>query len=397
MAAPLEGIRVVEVANWLAAPAAAALMADLGADVIKVEPPGRGDAARALGPFPHDRPDPAASGAFLYANTSKRGLTLDLDQPQGRDLLLRLVSTYDVVIAGGTEPDLAARGLGDAALRAANPAVILTTVNGFGSHGPYAGYRWSHIVGCAMGGWSNNCGLADREPLQAGASIADLITGAHAAVATLIAVAGRRGHGRGDHVDVSGWESMITTALLPSLVYEYAGAIQERHSDFQTGPSFILPCQDGYIGLNVLTQPQWQTQCLFLGRPDMAEDPRFPTYPDRALHADEIRATLAAAVQDRTAADVFHDAQAWRLPAGLIPALSDLPNLPPNRERGFFASVDQPGVGLIQMPGIPMRFGANDPLVRPAPLLGQHTREILTTVLDLAPSAVDALARAGIV
>ena len=202
MNAPLDGLKVLDISEGIAAPFCAKLLGDLGADVVKVERPD-GDRSRALGPFPDGEPDPERSASFFYFNTSKRGVTLDLSTDEGRARLGRLVREYDVVISSETEGQLAERGVGFEQLRTWNAQVILTTISGFGSEGPYAGYEWSHLIACAVGGWARTCGVADREPLQAGGAITETLTGAFASSATLLAVLGRGAHGHGEHVDVS--------------------------------------------------------------------------------------------------------------------------------------------------------------------------------------------------
>ena len=398
MSAPLAGLGVVDIGEGLMAPYAAKLLADLGATVYKIEPPGVGDAARLLGPFPRDgAPDPEASAAYLYVNTGKTGLTIDLDDARGRDLLRRLLGHANVVLASETEPALAARGLGYATLRDWCPDVILATVTGFGSEGPYADYQWTHLIGCAVGAWAGTCGFPDRPPLQAGGNVADFIGGSYGAVATLLAVEGRARHGGGDHVDVSGWESLITAALLPSLRYEFTGMLAGRQSDINTGPSFILPTKDGYIGVNVLTPAQWEMLCHFAGRSDLLEDPRFLEMTDRALHAAEIRAELVPAFADRTAEEIFHDAQTWRLPFGLVPDLVALPALEPNVARAFFATMDHPVAGRVSMPGLPFRFDGERDTPQPAPLLGQHNAAVLGGLLGIPDPERAALHAEGVV
>ena len=377
MVAPLDGLRVLDLAQGLAGPFCAKLLADQGADVVKIEPLG-GDLARSFGPFPSDKPDPEASGSFVFVNTSKRGVTLDLDSSEGRADLQRLLGRYDVVIAGETEPQLAARGLGLSQLRAWNPNLILTTVNGFGSAGPYAGQSWNNLIACALGGWANACGIPQREPLQIGGAIAEMFAGGFAAVATLLAVAGRRNHGRGDHVDVSAQQTTLTGALVPSVRYEYDGALPERQSTQHSGPSFILPSADGHAGINVLTQAQWELLCQFLGRPDMVDDPRFQPGV-RAAHADEVAAEFAPIVAQRDAEEMFHEAQIWRVPLGIVPSLREIPNMPPHRDRGFFVPIEVSG-RTIEVPGLPFTSNATTPTVSRPPRLGEHTAEVLAEV-----------------
>ena len=378
----IDGVRVLDVCGGLAGPYAAKLLADLGADVIKVEPP-QGDPARRAGPFPSARPDPEASAPFLYANTSKRGVTLDLgggDLGAGadRDRFLGLVTTAQVVIAGESEPALAARGIGLEALRRANPRIILVTATGFGGDGPYRDYAWTHLIGCAIGGWAHLCGDMAREPLQSGGALADTLLGAYTAVATLIALEGLERHGAGDHVDVSGFESMVTAALLVTQRYEYGGLVSNRLAEVGPSPSFLLPCGDGYIGANVLTDAQWRLMCAFFGQPDLADDPRLADSFDRMARGREIiEPLLEAAVRERSPEEVFHEAQSWRIPFGLVPTVAEAFELLPHQEREFFAAFDHPNAGRVRMPGMPFLIdGARPPSTRP-PLLGEHNDEIL--------------------
>jgi crotonobetainyl-CoA:carnitine CoA-transferase CaiB-like acyl-CoA transferase len=344
-----------------------------------------------LGPFPDGRIDPEQSAAFFYFNTSKRGVTLDLADAGGREQLARLVRRYDVVIAGETEGQLAARGLGFEQLRAWNDRVILTTVSGFGSEGPRAGQGWSHLIACATGGWARTCGLPDREPLQAGGAITETLTGAFAAVATLLAVLGRGAHGHGEHVDVSAQQATLAGALFPTLRYEYLGDIPGRDSSIAPGPSFMLATRDGYAGVNVLTAAQWAMMCEFLGRPDIVTNPRYAGR-ERLRMAGEIRTMFEEAVRERTAEELFHEGQAWRVPFGLVPNMAELVELLPHRERGFLVPLDHPRAGRVAVPGVP--FKSNATAARPSrpPLLGEHTDEVLHEIADVtvpaAPVAV---------
>ena len=364
----LSGLRVADISEGLAAPFAAKLLGDLGADVIKIEPPD-GDSARRRGPFA-DADDPEASAPFLYANTSKRSIVLgDAD----RDLRDRILAGADVIIAGEPEPRLAERGIGYDDLAAANPGLILVTVSGFGSSGPRADWKWSHLTACASGGFSHLCGRPEREPLQLGGSVPETLAGAYAAVATLIAVRAQQQTGRGDHIDVSVLEAAINMALLVTQRYDYTGDIGIRRADIGPAPSFILPTADGWVGANTLTQAQWEVMCQFFDRAELIDDPRFADAWSRFANSRDVADELAQQTQDRPADEIFHDAQAWRIPFGLVPNLAEVLDLLPHRERKFLLEFDHPRAGRVRMPGIPWRFGEQRELGTPAPLLGEHT------------------------
>ncbi len=384
MTTALDGLRVLDISEGLAAPFAAKLLGDLGADVIKLEPPD-GDSARRRGPFAGSE-DIEASAPFLYANTSKRSVIID---PSSRDdlaLRSRLLERADVVISHEAEPSLARRGLGYEQLAAGNPRVVLTTVTGFGSDGPYADWQWNHLIAGALGGFTYLCGREQREPLQLGASVTETLTGAYAAVAALIAVRGALEYGRGDHVDVSVIEAAINAALLPVQRYDYTGNSGERRADIGPSPSFILPTSDGFVGANTLTQAQWEMMCQFFGQPDLVDDPQYADGWSRMANSRSLAGELAELTRERTAEDVFHDAQTWRIPFGLIPTLSDVVNLLPHREREFFFDFEHPRAGRVRMPGVPWMFGDERPVGGRTPLLGEHTEEVRAEVWGV-PSA----------
>lgn len=399
MSAPLDGLSVLDISEGVPGPFCAKLLGDLGADVVKVEPPGRGDSSRSLAPATNGDTTggDTTSGTFFFMNTSKRGVTLDLDSERGRELLGELLPRYDIVVAGETEGELAARGLGYAQLQRWNPNVILTTISGFGSEGPYAGYRWSHLIACAVGGWTNNCGVPDREPLQAGGAIAETFAGAFAAAGTLIAALGRDAHGGSEHVDVSAQEAALAAALFPTLSYEYRGVVGVRNSHRGPGPSFILPTMDGHVGVNVLTGAQWDLLCQFFGRQDMLEDPRFAP-GQRYLHADEAREEFAPLLVDRTAEDVFHDGQTWRVPFGLVPDLEGIANFLPHQEREFFVELDHPSEGdAVAVPGVPFKSTATEPVAGPPPAIGEHNEHVFGELLGLSASEIAELSREGVI
>ena len=380
---PLADVAVLDLSRSIAGAYAAKLLGDLGADVVKVEPPG-GDPARHAGPFPPGDPDPEASAPFLYFNTSKRSVTLDIADEADRGRLAELVGRYDVVVADGPEGDLARAGIGLADLRSWNPDVVLTTISGFGSDGPHAGYRSTHLIACAVGGWADTCGLPDREPLQSGGRLTDTVGGAYAAVATLGAIEARARRGAGDHVDVSIQEAAITCALGPTMFYEYRQMIGSRNSRFNTGPSYNVPCGTGHIGVNVLTEAQWETLCLFIGRPEMLDDPRFTDYHGRTAYAEEILEAIVAAFAERDAEEVFHDAQSWRLPFGTVVSPQQSLALVADAERGYFEEHEHDTAGPLRTPRIPFLMAATPSRPGRPPRLGEHDAEV---AIELAGAA----------
>ena len=380
----LEGVRVLDISEGISGPFAAKLLADLGADTVKVERPEVGDVSRSFGPFPDQKEDFEKSASFLYFNTSKKSVVLDLDSQSGLDSLAQLISHYDVVISSQTEGSLMEQGLGFETMRSWNPSVILTTITGFSSSGPYSGYESSHLISCALGGWANNCGTPDREPLQAGGSTTETLAGSYAAAATLLAIFGRSKHGGGDHVDVSAQEAVLCGASIPTLAYEYNGTITGRYSSVGSGAGagYMLPTREGYVGLNALTLAQWQMLCKFLGREDVALSDYYQgiswSKPDKRL--EEIREIFRDALKDKTAKELFHEAQQWRVPFGLVPSLEDLYAMTPHVEREFYQEIEHPLCGKMSLPGVPFKSEFSDVRIERAPLLGEHTNEVLGTL-----------------
>jgi crotonobetainyl-CoA:carnitine CoA-transferase CaiB-like acyl-CoA transferase len=231
--------------------------------------------------------------------------------------------------------------------------------------------------------------------LQAGGAITETLTGAFAAAATLLGVLGRMTHGHGEHVDVSAQEATLAGALFPSLRHEYYGDLPVRNSRYGPGPPFILPTRQGYIGVNVLTAPQWTMLCEFLGRPDIATNPRYAGR-DRTRLAGEIREAFEQAVRDRTAAEVFHEGELWRVPFGLVPSMAEIVDLRPHKERGFFVWLDHPVAGRVAVPGVPFRSTVTNARPSRPPLLGEHSAEVLAEA-GLTQAEIAALRARGVV
>jgi crotonobetainyl-CoA:carnitine CoA-transferase CaiB-like acyl-CoA transferase len=395
----LEGVQVLDLSEGIAGPFCAKLLTDLGADTVKVERPGTGDVSRSLGPFPGDSPDLEQSASFFYLNTGKRSCVLDVSAASSRATLERLVNRYDVVI--GCER-LAEVGIGFEEIHAWNPRAVFTSVTGFGADGAYTDFLSSHLIACAMGGWAQLCGVPEREPLQVGGAIAETLTGAYAAAATLLAVLGRSRHGAGDQVDVSIQQAVLCGAQIPSLLYEFRGIVAERYSSVGSGAGagYMLPTGDGFIGLNALTLAQWHMLCEFLGREDVALNERYHgiswALPDERL--EEIREIFREALSGRSAVELFHAAQALRIPFGLVPDLETLFELEPHREREFYQEIEHPVCGAVSVPGVPFKStaakstAASVTLERP-PLLGEHTEQVLEEVLEDAPQSAGGVER----
>jgi crotonobetainyl-CoA:carnitine CoA-transferase CaiB-like acyl-CoA transferase len=395
----LDGIRVLELATGIQGPYAGKLFADLGADVIKAEPPG-GDPARRRGPFPDDAPDPEQSALFLHLNTNKRGIVVDPSTPAGRDRVLRLAATADLVIESESPGTLERWGLGFGALRAANPRIVLASITPFGQDGPYAHYKGEEIVYYAMGGPMSSTGLAEREPVKLGGDIISYQCGNLAAAAALAALTAVELHGDAIHVDCSNFESQqgsIVRRLAFLTGASYNGAVPRREGTqrLTPAPMGIYPCADGYV--QIITIPTWVPRMLatlkdptldeLYGKPTWLFDPEVPDATDAVLYPWLL---------ERTRAEAMAEAEANQWPLTAVHTTADVVADEHFTARGFLVDADHPAAGRLRQPGAPFRMDDGWALRRPAPLLGEHDAEVDTELATPAerPVPVAAVGRA---
>ncbi len=394
MPQPLSGLRVLELGTFVSAPFCGKLFAGYGAEVIKVEPPG-GDISRAHGPFRDGVPNPETSALFLYLNTGKKSVELDVRTPAGRDAFLRLVETSDVVIENFLPADMQALGLTYEHLKAVNPRVVLISVTTFGQDGPYAHYLSNNLVAFAMGGQMFITGTQEGGPLKNGGYQADYQGGLNAFSAGMLAVLAAERDGLGQHVDVSIQQCMapLLEATIPYYTYlgRWAGLRRGNHMASFIG---IYPCVDGHLGIHIMAR-NWKPFCEAIGRPDLVDDSRFATQADRAQHNDELMAEFYAWAATETKHDVYRRAGAGRAPIAFVHTMDDLLTSPQLNFRGFLKAVDHPVAGTATYPGPPWWIGPDGWVHGRAPLLGEHTEEVLRGIANLSAGAV-ATARAGV-
>ncbi len=392
----LSGIRVIDLTYDIAGPYCTKLLADYGADVIKVEKPSEGDCARRIGPFFQDEPNLEGSGLFNYLNANKKGITLNLKTDTGAQLLKRLAQNADILVENfspGLMPNL---GLGYSILEQINPGLVMTSISDFGQSGPYRGYKSCDIVAQALGGWMYSGGTPDREPLKAGGSLADYVGGLSAAVATMTALHWRSQTGAGQHIDISIQESLISTHPYLLVAYSYHQRLMPRSgSPF---PFTILPCKDGYIGVNILTQTQWELMCAFMGMPELIEDSRFADARSRIEHREEITEILRKFLLQKNKEELFHEGQEWRVPYCLVPTVDELLDFAQHKERNYFAEVNHPKAGKIIQPGAPFVMSETPWQMRwAAPLLGEHNGEVYQGYLGYEKQDLIRLRETGII
>ena len=372
MESALVGLRVLDVSSGVAGSYCTKLLADLGADVLKVE--GReGDLARRLGPFPRDIPDPEKSGFFLYLNAGKRSCVLDLEgDPAARDKLQPVIANADVLVENLAEPLRQKLGLDFETLGAANPKLITVSVTPFGLTGPMKDWQVEEIVEWALGGWMYFCGDPARPPLMIPGHQAELQAGMHAAFATLAGVYDASHTGQGQHIDLSEWESVLSDHAWLSAIWTHCGAVMRRR-----GADF-LRCADGLV---FIIRAIFYNPNLFLlmERPELADDARWGDISGWIANSPELWSIVEEWTQDRSKHEVVTKAQELRMAATPVNTVGDLVASPQLAARDWFVEVDHPAAGKIRLPGVPYKLSATPARpAGPAPLLGEHTAEALS-------------------
>src|SRR5579875_1258226 len=340
MAGALAGLKVVEIGELVSAPYAAKLMADMGAEVIKVERPGAGDAARRRGPFPAGRPDPEKSGLFLYLNANKYGVTLDIAQPEGFELLEALAAGADVLIHNIWPPDMDRVGLSFERLARRNPRLVMTSITPFGSSGPHRNWRAEELTVWASGGVCvlNGAGPNHPElpPLKTYGHPAGFQAAAHAAVAAMGAVFARLRGGRGQHVEVSAQECLVSQNEMVFEYWPYMGVIATRLGRKPLQPMETMRCKDGWIYICCVEEHQWRNFVALMGNPEWANEEIFADRLKRGENWEALEIFLREWVAQQSVLDLYRRAQERRVPFAPVSTMGDLLNSEHIRERGFF-------------------------------------------------------------
>jgi crotonobetainyl-CoA:carnitine CoA-transferase CaiB-like acyl-CoA transferase len=402
MAGALSDLKIIEVGEMVSAPYCGKLLADLGADVIKVERPKVGDRARTRGPFPKDDPHPEKSGLFLYLNTNKRGITLDLAQAEGMELLDRLAADADVLIHNVMPSDMDRVGLTYDRMKRANPNLIMTSITPFGLSGPNRNWRAEDLtVWCAGGVCVLNGGgqeHADLPPLKTFGQQSGYQAGVHAAVPTLAAAFARLNGEAGQHIEVSGQEAIISQLEMTFEYWPYMKMIATRLGQKPIQPVETMQCKDGYIYLCCIEEHQWRGFVEIMGSPEWAGEEIFKDRLTRAQNWDVLKVFLEEWVSQQTVLDLYRKAQAKRVPFAPVSTMGDLLSNEHLKSRGFFVEITHPVAGTHKYPGAPLKYHRTPWQLRtPAPTLGQHNAEVFGAKLNLSQSRIDELKRRGVI
>jgi crotonobetainyl-CoA:carnitine CoA-transferase CaiB-like acyl-CoA transferase len=398
----LSEVKVLELAHAPSGAFCAKLLADQGADTIKVEPPGRGDQARHEPPFIGGEPHPDRSTTFLALNTNKRGITLDVEQAAGRSLFLRLASAADVVIESFQPEHLTRLGLGYEVLRAENPKAILLSISYFGQDGPYADYKGDDLIAQAMGGYLYAVtGSADKPPMGTVLQQMELTAGRNGVIAVMAALLHREQTGEGGHIDLSVMEAAVATPSGLIHPYSYTGRSPRRGSmDRNVMDGMHLPTRDGEVTLTTAGtggRPM-EVWAEFLGEPRLL-DAKFATRQSRQENWEELRDLVAPKLAQWNNLDLMRETMARGLVIGLVQSPEQVVNSPHLAERGFFVELDHPEVGTLKYPGPGFFFdGANlMQSTRAAPRLGEHNAEVYCGRLGLSNEELGQLRAARVI
>jgi len=393
---PLSDVNVLDLTHHIAGPYCTKLLADYGAEVIKVERPGSGDPARGMAPFLDDIPGLDRSGLFLYLNTNKRSLALNLKSATGVSILKELVKDVDIVVESFSPRVMPSLGLDYPTLEALNPSLIMTSISSFGQTGPYRDFRAAEITADAMGGWMSVVGHPDREPLKAGGDQAQFVAGLMAGVATMTAFHGRDAVG-GQYIDLSIMDAVVYIQMNITQMYAYSQFLMKRPGNI-TGPvpGWIMPCRDGYIGTFAVTGSQWRSLCEWTGIPELIEMSELDIL-GRGQRADEIQALLISWLLNHDAEDLLREAQARRIPFGIPSSSQRLLASEHLKQRGYFVEVDHPETGPLRYPGAQVKLGDLHYELQRAPTLGEHNEEIFVDRLGYSRQDLVRLRQQGVI
>ena len=371
----LNGVKVLDLSEDIAGSFCARLMADYGADVLKLEPPG-GASLRRMGPFHHDDPHPEKSLFFLLLNLNKKGATLNLTTDTGQSILKRLAEHVDVIVETYRPGYLASLGLGYDTLSQINPGLIVTSITPFGQDGPYSQYKGEEIVEYAMSMIMSISGIQDREPLKHGGFQAQYEGGLFGAGATSMALFAQLNTGQGEHIDVSITECIASTMMATQTIYPFIGGSQARRRPVGNEFENPMPCKDGWIIVQAGGGATWEDLANFFKAPELLE-PRFADRAQRSQNGSEMDQVIINSIKDREKWELFPKAAAARMLFGLVQTPTELVDCPQLESRNFYREVDHPVIGKIKVPAELFKLTETPyQLKMPAPTLGQHNQEI---------------------
>jgi crotonobetainyl-CoA:carnitine CoA-transferase CaiB-like acyl-CoA transferase len=392
---PLAGIRVLDLTRVLAGPFCAMSLGDMGAEVIKIEEPGKGDDTRGWPPF--------AGGEatyFLSVNRNKKSLTLNMKAPEGQEILRKLVARSDVVLENFRPGTMERLGFGYDRLRRLNPRLIYCSISGFGESGPEASRPGYDLIVQGESGIMDLTGFSDGPPVKVGNSIADLVAGMAAAQGITLALVARQRSGKGQKVEIGMLDVMASLLTYQAGLYWNAGGRPARRGNQHPSivPYEVFQAKDAYLTLGVANNSLWERCCRAIGRPELAQDPRFDSEANRVANRDALVPLLNSILAARPADEWLKRLEEAGVPAGRIKSVAEVCESAHLKARGMAVRLAHPKAGSITVMGVPIRLWDTPGAASAAPpLLGQHTEEILARLLRLPKARVERLRAAGVV
>jgi crotonobetainyl-CoA:carnitine CoA-transferase CaiB-like acyl-CoA transferase len=395
VAPPLSGVRVLDLTRVLAGPFCSMILADMGADVIKIEEPGKGDDTRSWPPFIEGE-----ATYFMSVNRNKRSVTLNLKAPAARKIFTDLVKKSDVLLENFRPGTMEKLGLGYAALAKLNKKLVYCAVSGFGESGPEGGRGGYDLIVQAESGLMDITGFSDGPPIKMGTSIADLVSGMSAAHGVTLALLARAKTKRGQKVEIGMLDTMAALLTYQAGIYWGTGRRPMRRGNEHPSivPYEVFKAADAYLTLGVANNSLWERCCTAMERPDLVKDPRFATEAARVEHRAILVPLLNEILGERSADEWMKRLEATGVPAGRIRTVPEVCESEHLKARGMIQTLPHPKAGRITVMGVPIKLhGTPGEVKTPPPTLGQHTDQVLKSLLKLKPAQVAKLHAEGAV
>ncbi len=398
----LSGIKVIELSDFVCGPYCGKLLADMGADVIKVEKPGSGDKARSWGPFPGDLPHPEKSGLFLFLNTNKSGITLNLETAAGIKIFKELLKWATVLVEDRPVGEMSRQGLSYNKMHKLNPGLVVTSISAFGRTGPFKNYKGSDLIASHSGAeafGNPDEGVKDPvndPPLKGANHAADFMCGLTAAVSTLSAAIARQSSGLGQHIDLSQQEAIASTGRQQLAYYAVQGLTPSREWGRKKFGGFLYPCKDGYVVIWI--GPHYPRVMEMMGNPDWSTEEMFANPLQRDAYIVELNQLITVWTLEHTANEINDLAIVHGVPCSLVRSVKDLVEDEQLEFRKFWQEADHAGIGRLKYPGAPFKLSATPGKIeRAAPLLGEHNEKVYCGMLGYSRQDLVKMRQAGVI
>ena len=397
----LKGIRVLGFEQLVAAPYCTMMLADPGAEVIKVERPGAGDSAREMAPILKGQDGATTSGYFMRFNRNKKSVTVDMQNEEGKNVLKDLIAKCDLIVENYRPGMMEKMGLGYDVVKEINPGAVYVAISGFGRlpqyKGPFSNRLAYDIVAQAMGGLMHLAGQKDGPPTWLGVAVGDVVSGIYAAYACLLGLIKKQATGRGEYIDVSMYDCMTALAERAHSVYSFTGRVLSRGPDPLIAPWGPFKCKDGYVALIVPTEAMWARFCKAIGREDLSSRSDLASGPARAEHMDELMPIITGWMADKTKNEVCDLLMTEGLPCGPVQTSEDIFKCPHLKHREMLVKIPDVAMGEVTVIGSPLKMMETAPLYGPVPGLGEHTESILKELLGYSEETISKLAEKKVI